>query len=149
MHAHRGDDHQPSGTRDAGVITAVEMMFLLIFCLIALLFIGYVGRLHAAGITVANTSQAAARAASQAGSGAAAVTAAEQAVAYSGLSQRCDGGASAAVSWATSPSGTWQGGSVTVTVSCTVGNGSLSGIWAPGSRTIRMSDTQPVDRYQR
>lgn len=135
--------------RDAGVITAIEMMYLLVFCLVALLFIGYVGRLHAAGVNVANTSQAAARAASLAGSGASATAAAEQAVANSDLTTRCQGGPSAEVSWSASPTGTWQGGSVTVTVSCTVDNGSLTGVWAPGSRTIRMSDTQPVDRYQR
>jgi len=34
-------------------------------------------------------------------------------------------------------------------VSCTVHNRSLTGVWAPGSRTVTMSDTQPIDRYQR
>lgn len=132
-----------------GIATPVEMMYLLIFCLAAVLFLGFLGRLQAAGVEVTNTAQAAARAASQAPSSAHAQRAAEDVVAGSALQKRCDGGTQVRVTWAPSSSGAWQGGAVTVRVSCTVDNQSLSGVWAPGSRSVAMSDTQPIDRYQR
>ncbi|MGB8860686.1 MAG: hypothetical protein WCC60_15615 [Ilumatobacteraceae bacterium] len=134
---------------DDGIATPVEMMYLLVFCLVAVLFLGFVGRLHAAGVQVTNTAQSAARAASQAPDAVAAQAAAQQAVASSALAARCEGGAGVSVSWNPSPTGAWQGGSVTVQVSCTVRNQSLVGVWAPGSRTVVVNDTQPVDRYQR
>lgn len=132
-----------------GVVSAVEMMYLLIFCIAAVLFLGYLGRLHAAGVEVTNAAQSAARAASQAPSPAAALTAANEAARTALLGRRCEGGPRVSVAMLRAPDGTWQGGSVTVTVSCTVPLRSLSGVWAPGSRTVTMSDTQPVDRYQR
>jgi Flp pilus assembly protein TadG len=135
--------------RDRGIVTSVEMMYVLIFALVALVFIGYLGRLHAAGVQVTNTSQAAARAASQAANSEEGAAAASAAVAGSSLSTRCAGGGAAAMSWTPSETGTWQGGAVTVTVTCVVENASLSGIWSPGSRTISVSDTQPIDRYKR
>ena len=124
-------------------------MYLLIFCLVAIVFLGFVGRLHAAGVQVTNGAQAAARAASQAPNPVAAQQAADAAVATSTLTARCIGGPAVHLTWVPSPAGTWQGGSVTVQVSCTVRNQSLSGVWSPGSRTVTMRDTQPVDRYQR
>lgn len=134
---------------DDGIATPVEMMYLLVFCLMAVLFIGYVGRLHAAGVEVTNAAQSAARAASLAPSSAAAheaaVTTAQAALAH----RHCRGGAQVAVVARHAADGTWQGGSVTVTVSCTVPAQSLAGVWAPGVRTVTMSDTQPVDRYRR
>ena len=135
--------------KDDGIATPVEMMYLLIFCLAAVLFLGFLGRLQAAGVAVTNTAQAAARAASQAPSVASAQLAAEGVVAASSLTQRCDGGARVLLTWAPSVTGSWQGGSVSVRVSCTVDNQSLSGVWAPGSRTVSVNDTQPIDRYQR
>ncbi len=134
---------------DDGIATPVEMMYLLIFCLVAVLFIGFLGRLQAAGVEVTNTAQAAARVASQAPSSGLAQQAAENLVSTSSLAARCDGGARVWMTWTPSSSGTWQGGSVTTQVSCTVRNQSLTGVWAPGSRTVTMSDTQPIDRYQR
>jgi len=135
--------------RDSGVATPVEMMYLLVFCLVVVVFLGFVGRLHAAGVEVTNAAQSAARAASMAPDPVAAQTAALEAVDVHGLHARCSGGPSIALSWDPSPSGSWQGGSVTVRVSCTVRNQALSGVWSPGSRTVAMSDTQPIDRYQR
>jgi len=134
---------------DDGIATPVEMMYLLIFCLVAVLFIGFLGRLQAAGVEVTNTAQAAARVASQAPNSSVAQQAAEDLVAASSLTARCGGGARVRVTWTPSSSGAWQGGSVTTQVSCTVHNRSLTGVWAPGSRTVTMSDTQPIDRYQR
>lgn len=139
----------PEELRDLGVITAVEMLYLLVFGLVALLFFTYLGRLHAAAIQVENTSQAAARAASQAAGEAEAEDAAGSMIDSSPLAARCTGELSSAVAWTPSPSGDWQGGSVTVTISCTFDNEELTGIWSPGARTISAADTQPIDRYQR
>jgi Flp pilus assembly protein TadG len=130
-------------------VTAVEMLYLLVAGLVAVVFLGFFGRLHAAGVEVTNTAQAAARSASLAADPASADAAAAEVVADSTLRTRCVGGARAAMSWTPSAAGTWQGGSVTVTVSCVVRTQSLTGVWAPGSRTVVMSDTQPVDRYRR
>lgn len=134
---------------DSGFATPVEMMYLLVFCLVVVVFLGFVGRLHAAGVQVANAAQGAARSASMAPNPAAAQVAAVEAVDVSGLQSRCAGGPRVVMSWNPSPTGLWQGGSVTVTVSCTVRNQSLTGVWSPGSRTVEMTDTQPIDRYQR
>lgn len=135
--------------RDRGVVTAVEMMFVLIFLLGSLVFLGFLGRLHAAGVQMGNTSASAARAASMAADAAAGREAAEQAVMSSTLATRCATAPQTDLTWTPSATGSWQGGSVTVTVTCTVPNGELSGIWTPGDRTISASDTQPIDRYQR
>ncbi|MFM7685253.1 MAG: hypothetical protein ACKPDI_04920, partial [Actinomycetota bacterium] len=49
---------------DDGVATPVEMLGLLVFCLLAVAFLGYLGRLHATGVMVTTAAQSAARAAS-------------------------------------------------------------------------------------
>jgi Flp pilus assembly protein TadG len=139
----------PRPQRDAGVVTAVEMMYLLIFVLVALVFFAFLGRLHAAGVQVSNTAQSAARAASLTADSDAGTDAAQQAVDGSSLAQRCASPATAQLSWEPSGTGSWQGGSVTVTVSCRVANAGLTGIWTPGERIISVSDTQPIDRYKR
>ncbi|MBI5089710.1 MAG: hypothetical protein HZB15_12880 [Actinobacteria bacterium] len=117
--------------------------------LVAVAFLGFLGRLHAAGVQVANTSQSAARAASLTASSSDALVAARDAVESSTLMPRCSGTPVTEMDWQPSSTGSWQGGSVTVTVRCTVDNQSLSGVWTPGSRTISASDTQPIDRYKR
>ena len=134
---------------DAGVATPVEMMYLLVFCLVAVVFLGFVGRLHAAGVQVANAAQSAARSASLAPDPNSAQIAAADAVDGYGLQSRCTGGPTVEMSWNPSPSGSWQGGSVTVQVRCVVRNQSLTGVWSPGSRTVVVTDTQPIDRDQR
>jgi len=136
-------------TNDEGIATPVEMMYLLVFCIVSVVFLGYLGRLHAAGVQVTNVSQAAARAASLASTPGDARRAAEEAVAASALPARCVEPAEIDVEWTPSPTGTWHGGSVTVAVSCRVRNQSLTGLWSPGVRTVRVRDTQPVDRYRR
>ena len=37
---------------EAGIATPIEMMYLLVFCLLAVLFVGFLGRLQAAGVEV-------------------------------------------------------------------------------------------------
>lgn len=134
---------------DAGIATPVEMMYLVVFCVVAIVFLGFVGRLHAAGLEVANAAQSAARSASMAPDPTSAQAAALEAVDAYGLRTRCSGGPRVVLSWDASSSGSWQGGSVTVRISCTVRNQTLTGVWSPGSRTVVISDTQPIDRYQR
>lgn len=134
---------------ERGLASPVEMMFMLAFCILAVLFLGFVGRLHAAGVQVANVAQSAARSASMAPTPAVARTAAARAVQSSPLGGRCIGGARVSMSWRASTVGTWQGGAVHVSVSCTVTNQSLAGVWAPGTRSVAMGDTQVVDRYRR
>jgi hypothetical protein len=135
--------------RDAGVIAPVETMYLLVFVIVVTALIGFLGRLHAAGVEVSAVAQTAARAASMEPSSSAAATAAERAVADSPLVARCSGTPVAEVEWSPSRAGTWQGGSVSVRVVCTVSNASLAGGLLPGTRTISASDSQPIDRYQR
>ena len=135
--------------RDRGVATPVEMLFLLVGSLLAVLFIGFLGRLHAAGVEVTNLARSASRAASLELDASSAERAAHDIVATSPLAARCVGAPRVTMAWTPSSAGTWQGGSVTVTVSCSVPVQSLTGLWAPGERSVVMSDTQPVDRYHR
>jgi hypothetical protein len=135
--------------RDAGFATPVEMMAVLFFAVLAVVFLGFLGRLHAAGVQVTEVAQSAARAASLEVTPAAARTAAVRTVAGSELTARCVGRPTTKLTWQPSSIGSWQGGSVTVRISCRVTSQSLAGLWAPGTRTVSMSDTQPVDRYHR
>jgi Flp pilus assembly protein TadG len=138
-----------AASADDGMATPVETMYLLVFCLSAVVLLGYLGRLHATGVQVTNAAQAAARVASQAPTPGAARTAATASVQHSALRARCDGGLRVVTTWVPSSTRSWQGGSVTVSVSCTVRNRALAGVWSPGSRVVTMRDTQPVDRYRR
>lgn len=133
---------------DDGVATPVEMIGLLVFCLLSVAFLGYLGRLHATGLMVTTAAQSAARAASIEATPVAAQAAAVAVVGRS-LGDRCSTAPAVRMSWAAGPAGAWRGGSVTVEVTCTVPNRSLTPLWTPGSRTLMMSDTQPIDRYRR
>jgi hypothetical protein len=138
-----------SGHRDDGLATPVEMMFLIFFALCSTALIGYLGRLHAAGVQVTTVAQSAARVASLESDPVSAGVEATRLVRQSELASRCSGAPRARVTWKPSRLGTWQGGSVTVVVSCAVRNRALSGVWSPGVHTVVMSDTQPIDRYHR
>ncbi|MFZ4810613.1 MAG: hypothetical protein ACOYL9_04640 [Ilumatobacteraceae bacterium] len=135
--------------RDLGVVTSIEMMFVLMFALASVALLGFVGRLHAGGLEVGNAAQAAARSASMTSSSAAARRAAQDSVDASPLVGRCADAPSTELTWSPSATGTWQGGAVTVTVRCRISDSTIAGIWLPGSRTLVMTDTQPIDRYQR
>jgi hypothetical protein len=135
--------------RDEGFATPVEMMFLVVFTVLAVMFLGFLGRLHSAGVQVTSVAQSAARAASMEGGPVAARSSAQRVVIGSPLSSRCSAAPRTRVVWSPSSIGTWQGGSVTVTVSCNIRNRALTGLWSPGVRTVSMSDTQPIDRYHR
>jgi hypothetical protein len=135
--------------RDAGVVTPVEMMYLLVFVVVATACITFLGRLHAASVEVNGVAQAAARAASMESTSQAGAAAARRTVAASTLASRCAAAPTAEIAWTPSPTGTWHGGAVRVQVRCTVTNTSLAGGLLPGARTISGADSQPIDRYQR
>ena len=135
--------------RDAGVVTPVEMMYLLVFVVVATACITFLGRLHAASVEVNGVAQAAARAASMESTSQAGAAAARRTVAASTLPTRCASEPTAEIAWTPSPTGTWHGGAVRVQVRCTVTNTSLAGGLLPGARTISSADSQPIDRYQR
>jgi hypothetical protein len=135
--------------RDAGVVTPVEMMYLLVFVVVATACITFLGRLHAASVEVNGVAQAAARAASMESTSQAGAAAARRTVAASTLAARCAAAPTAEIAWTPSPTGTWHGGAVRVQVRCTVTNTSLAGGLLPGARTISGADSQPIDRYQR
>ena len=44
--------------------------------------------------------------------------------------------------------GGWRGGSVTVTVRCTLRNTTLVGVWMPGVTTLTGTSTHPVDAFR-
>jgi hypothetical protein len=134
---------------DRGVVTPVEMIGVAIATMAAVVFLGFLGRLHAAAVQVTNVAQSAARAASLATDPTAAERAALEVVSSSPLGTRCVGGGRTTLAWAPSSTGEWRGGSVTVTVECSLRLQSLAAVWVPGSHDVAMSDTQPVDRYQR
>jgi Flp pilus assembly protein TadG len=134
---------------DTGVVTSIELMYVCVFAMISIAFLGYLGRSIAAGVEVTNAAQDGARAASIARDPASAQTAAVAAISRSGLPSQCRGTANADFTWQPSEIGGWQGGTVTVTVTCQVTNRSLSTVWTPGVRTITVTDTQVVDRYRR
>ena len=136
-------------SEDRGVVTPIEMMYLLAFAVVAVAMLGYLGHLHAAGVQVNNAAQLAARSASLARSSGAGIAAAQSAVDRSSFAARCTHRPTTMVDWTPSPAGTWQGGTVRVRVSCTLANNTIAGWWMPGQRTITMTDSQPIDRYQR
>jgi hypothetical protein len=134
---------------DRGVATPVEMIATAIAALVAVVFLGFLGRLHATAVQITNVAQSAARAASMEPDPTAAERAATDVVGASPLRSRCVGGGRTTLAWAPSTTGEWRGGSVTVRVECEVRLQSLATVWVPGSRVVAMTDTQPVDRYQR
>jgi hypothetical protein len=127
---------------DRGTVSSVELMLVVAAVLAAVATIGALGRLHAAGVEVGGVAQAAARAASLAPDSTSARSAAAAVVGRSPLMRRCVVAPTTTLRWSASPLGTWQGGSVTVAVSCRI-----DGVGP--RRTVTMTDTQPVDRFQR
>ena len=131
--------------RDDGQALGPEMLVLLVLALAAWGVLAWLGRLNATAQDIENTTQSAARAASQQTNPTEARTAATRAVARSNLVSPCTDQPSTHMSWHPGPTGTWRGGSVTVTLTCTIDNTEpLTG----AGRTISASDTQVIDRFQ-
>jgi Flp pilus assembly protein TadG len=132
----RGDDGQAAGP---------ELMILLVFALAAWGVLAWLGRLNSTSQDVANTAQAAARAASIAADPDAGRAAAERAAAASGLPTPCVGTPVVSMSWSSGDNGTWAGGTVTVTLTCTIADDEP---FATAGRTVTVSDRQIVDSYR-
>ncbi len=84
--------------------------------------LAWLGRLGSTSQDIANTAQSAARAASIAGDPSSARAAAERAVGRSTLPTPCGGPPDVQLRWRPGDNGTWAGGSVTVTLTCTIAN---------------------------
>lgn len=130
---------------DRGQSAGPEMMILLAFALAAWGFLAWLGRLGSTSQDIANTAQAAARAASIAPDPATGRAAATAAVAASGLPTPCAGTPSVAMDWAAGENGTWIGGSVTVTLSCEIANDEP---FAAAGRRVTARDTQVIDAFR-
>ncbi len=134
--------------RDGGFVSSVEIVYVGFVALLVVVFLGYLGRLTASGVQATNVAQHAARAASLAPSPDEGVSAARSAVDQSGIGDRCESSPAVDVVVTPGAGDPWFGGSVTVTITCDVAQASLSEVWTPGTRTLVVSDTQPIDRFQ-
>lgn len=130
---------------ERGQSAGPEMMLLLVVALLAWAFIAWLGRLNSTAQDLSNTAQAAARAASQQPDPTAALSAADNAAKAAELATPCKTVPTASMRWQPGPTGTWRGGSVTVTLTCTISNREAFG---GTGRTISASDTQVIDRYR-
>ncbi len=106
--------------RDDGQSLGPELMLLLVVALAAWGFLSWLGRLNSTAQNLENTAQSAARAASQESNPIDARSAAGRSVGASNLSTPCTAEPALAMSWTPGPTGTWRGGSVTVTLTCSV-----------------------------
>lgn len=130
--------------RDDGQSLGPELMLLLVVALAAWGFLSWLGRLNATAQDLENTAQSAARAASLESNPVDARASARRAVGASNLSTPCSAEPNVAMSWTPGPTGTWRGGAVTVTLTCSVEN--AEPITSAG-RTISATDTQVIDRF--
>jgi hypothetical protein len=130
---------------DRGQSAGPEMMILLVFALAAWGVLAWLGRLNSTSQDIANTAQAAARAASIAPDPDTGRAAAHDAVAASGLPTPCAGTPAVAMGWTGGDNGTWIGGTVTVTLSCTIGNREP---FATAGRVATATDSQVIDPYR-
>ena len=130
---------------DSGQSAGPEMMVVLVFVLAAWGLLAWVGRLSSASQDIANTAQSAARAASIAGDPITGQAAAQAAVDASGLPVPCAGAPSVVMVWQGGDNGTWIGGSVTVTLSCSLDNDEP---FAGPGRTVTAHDTQVIDPFR-
>ena len=130
---------------DFGQSVGPELLILLVIGLIGWGFLAWLGRLTSASQDMANTAQSAARAASQQSNPTDALRAATDATNASNLTAPCTGQPRVAMEWNPGPTGTWRGGSVTVTLSCAIDNREA---FTGAGRAISASDTQVIDRYR-
>ena len=121
------------------------MMILLVFALAAWGFLAWLGRLGATSQDIANTAQSAARAASIAADPSAGRAAASRAVGSSSLPTPCGTTPAVHMTWTAGDNGTWIGGAVTVTLTCTIDNRES---FAGAGRSVSATDTQVVDPYR-
>jgi len=126
---------------DSGQSAGPEMMLVLVFALAAWGLLAWVGRLTSSSQDMANTAQSAARAASIAND----PVTGRAATAASDLPTTCADSPSVVMAWQAGDDGNWIGGSVTVTLSCNLGNDEP---FAGAGRTVTASDTQVIDPFR-
>jgi Flp pilus assembly protein TadG len=129
---------------DRGQTLGPELLVILGLALVCWGFLAWLGRLTATSQDLANTAQAAARAASQQPDPASAHAAAVNAAHSSNLAGACTNQPTVVMDWTAGPQGTWRGGAVTVTLQCTIATRESASF---EGRTIAASDTQVIDRY--
>ena len=136
---------------DRGIIHAVELVYATIVMILIIAVVAFLGRSAAADSRVAAMARVAARAGSLENGPIAAEATARARVEDDGKALGCDFSRSDAidVSPNRTPDGGWLGGSITVTIRCTVHNGRLATIWVPGDRTFTASDTEAIEANRR
>jgi Flp pilus assembly protein TadG len=127
--------------RERGSVSAELALLTPLLLLFLLLMVG-LGQLVSARLDVESAAAAAARAASQSADPGSATAAAEQSATSSIGSGAC---AHLAVSVDTTHF--VPGGSVTVTIRCSVPLADVAGLHLPGSETLTSSFAEPLDRY--
>ncbi len=136
------------GEAEHGQEMAVEIMVLIPVVLMLLLAVTWAGRYATSNARVSDVAGAAARAASLEDGPTAGTAAATDTVNRSKLTTSCR---AYTLETAVSPGpngGGWRGGSVTVTVRCTLRNTTLVGVWMPGVTTLTGTSTHPVDAFR-
>lgn len=133
---------------DEGVAEPIEMLFLFMFALGFMVFLGYLGRMNSAATSLSSASRAAARAASLGAGPSDGEAQAQSLLSRTSLAVPCHGRPDLTFTWAPSREGSWYGGSATVTLRCTIANQSLTGVLVPGDRTIVARATEVIDAFQ-
>ena len=137
------------GRDDAGQELAVEVMVLLPLVLLAVLLVAWAGRYTTSRARLADVAAAAARAASLEADAGAGRSAAARLLAGSALPTSCaEVRQTVDVRGPADHPASWRGATVTVTLSCTVRNTALAGVWAPGRSVLTGRSTHPVDPYR-
>jgi hypothetical protein len=124
------------------------MIFLFMFAVGTMVFLGYLGRLNSTATALSSTARSSARAASLGATPVDGEAAANQLLDRTQLKIPCTNRPDLTFTWKPSPFGAWFGGSATVTLRCTVANQSVTGLLIPGDRTITASATEVVDAFQ-
>jgi Flp pilus assembly protein TadG len=137
------------GRGDTGQEMAIEIMVLTPVVLMLLLAITWAGRYASSHARVSDVAGAAARAASLEDGPDAGRSAVDDSIVRSKLPTSCgDVTHTMTVNPPPEGQGAWRGGSVTVTVSCTIMNTALVGVWVPGSTMLTGTSTHPIDAFR-
>ncbi|MEL6893461.1 MAG: hypothetical protein AAFP84_17850 [Actinomycetota bacterium] len=130
--------------RDSGQALGPELILLVVMALVVWGALSWLGRLTQTGQSIENAAQSAARIASQQPGPDTASTAATNAIAASNI-DACTTTPTVDLTWRPGPTGTWRGGSVTATVTCTIAN---TEPFTSNGRTIAGTDTQIIDSFR-
>lgn len=137
-------EHRRWWLRDSGQTLGPELILLVVMALVVWGALSWLGRLTQTGQSIENAAQSAARIASQQPDPDTARTAATNAIAASNI-DACTTTPTVDLTWTPGPTGTWRGGSVTTTVTCTIAN---TEPLTSNGRTITGTDTQVIDSFR-